>query len=80
MKINEIEKDIEIPKSNSIIYPFPGMEVGDSFLIVADKDESLRDLSRKINSPLSYYKKRTKKGFISRIINKENGVRIWRVK
>ena len=79
MIIHEIEKGIEVPKRNSISYPFSKMEVGDSVLYEVTDGESLRMLARRVQPAMHHYKKHNQK-FVSRTIKEENGIRVWRVK
>ena len=68
-----IEKNIPVPEGRSK-YPFPKMEVGDSFF-VPSKDI----VGARISVALNYYKRKNpKKTFISR--KSADGMRIWRTK
>ena len=80
MIIHEIENDIEIPLRNITKYPFARMEVGNSVLIERTNEENLRFLARNLRSVLSHYCRKDNKKFTTRARQKENGIRIWRVK
>jgi len=80
MKIHEIEKDIKIPISNSMMYPILAeMEIGESCLITPTNNESIQEIRWRINSATHHYNKKTKKQIVSRTMKKENGIRIWRI-
>ena len=70
----EIEKDVKIPakKKLNLLYPFPFMEVGDSFLVKKD------DL-QKLHSSASYYRRRTDKTKKFTIRSVPDGARCWRI-
>lgn len=68
-----IEKNIPAPDSRSK-YPFPQMEVGDSFFVPGNEIVGSR-----VSVAMNYYKKKNpKKSFISR--KSADGMRIWRTK
>ncbi|MBE2190552.1 MAG: hypothetical protein IAE63_00045 [Alphaproteobacteria bacterium] len=75
-KIN-IDKEIPIPVfpkkrgGKPPVYPFNEMEVGDSFRVPDDKEDSVRVAARRIN-------RKTQKEF--RALYTEDEIRIWRVK
>ena len=66
MTMFSIEKNIEIPKLNSTIYPFNEMSVGDSFWVPKSHAKSARQRSYQIKG----------KKFLSRA--HKDGMRIWR--
>jgi len=70
----EIEKGVEVPKKQKlqILYPFPFMEIGDSFIV--GKEEG-----KKVTSSLAYYNRKVgnAKKFTTRTV--PEGVRCWRV-
>ena len=81
MKINTIEKNVQIPEVHSKIqYPWPAMQKDDSVLIEAEKGEKLYDLKRKIGPSARYYGEKTGKQFKTLIDHEANGVRVWRIK
>lgn len=68
-----IEKNIPYPDARSK-YPFPRMDVGDSFFIPATDIVGSR-----VSVALNYYKKKNpKKAFITR--KSADGMRVWRIK
>lgn len=69
-KIIEIERGIPIPTNR--IYPFPKMQIGDSFLCGNDMD------SQAIRNSACRYGKRKNKKFVVRKV--KEGYRVWRVK
>lgn len=76
----EIDKGIEIPAPNIAnnarrLYPFPEMEIGDSFLVPGDGDKKV--LQARLGSAACYFGKRNSKRFVTRSV--EGGVRVWRV-
>ena len=80
MKIGKIEKKIAIPEVHSKVkYPWPEMEVGDSVLIDAEKEEKLYKLKRKVGPAARYYGEKTGKKFKTLIEHETNGVRVWRI-
>ena len=80
MNIRKIEKDVPIPEVHSKIkYPWPEMEVGDSVFIKAEKGETPTKLKRRAGASARYYGNRTGKKFKTRILRKENGIRVWQV-
>ena len=81
MKINAIEKNVEIPAVHSKHnYPWSDMEVGDSVFVKADKGEQLFNLKRKVGPAARYYGQVTGKKFKTLMIREDNGVRVWRLK
>jgi hypothetical protein len=79
MIINEIEKGIAIPSVHSRYqYPWEVMEVNDSVLILAEKEESLDKLKRRVGPSARYYGNVTGKKFKTLLMREENGVRVWR--
>ena len=80
MIIGKIEKDVKIPTVHSKFkYPWEEMEVGDSVFIEADKGQTLFYLKRKVGPSARYYGAVTGKKFKTLKMDKENGVRVWRV-
>lgn len=76
-----IQKNVPVPPpavGRKRIYPFPEMEVGDSFFKQADNPELLRG---SIAGSASQYAKASGKKFISRIVHEGSvtGIRIWRI-
>ena len=67
----EIESDIPLPTHQRSIYPFQQMQVGDSFLVLAD------DARRAQTAAYNWAKVNGKK-FTTRRISDEGNVRIWR--
>ena len=81
MKIHEIEKGIEVPFGNRrTVYPFKEMEVGDSFLVTPADYEELRTVARRIPPSANRFGKNHNMKFSIRLMKKENGIRVWRVK
>ena len=80
MIIHEIEKDIEMPIRHRDLYPLSKMAVGNSFLVEKTHEEDLRRLQTRLQPVIYYYKKNYNKTFATRTMEKENGVRVWRVK
>jgi len=82
MPAPEIEKGIAIPPKNRkrALYPWEGMEVNDSFSVMAKPDQPIKSLQSLImTAGRSYFKKRNIRAvFTSRTITK-NKLRIWRV-
>jgi len=60
-------------------YPWPDMKVGDSVLIQAEKGEDPYKLKRNARASFYYHGKKTGKKFMIRIVQANNGVRIWRI-
>ena len=80
MKIGKIEKEVAVPEVHSKLnFPWPSMEVGDSVLVKAGKNEKVDTLKRRIKGSARYYGVKTGKKFRSFISREEDGVRIWRV-
>lgn len=80
MKINSIERNIQIPEVNSKIkYPWSGMKVGDSVLFKPENGETLCNIKRKISPAARYYGEKTGKQYKTLIDHGVNGVRVWRV-
>lgn len=80
MKINKIQKNVPIPEVHSKIkYPWPDMEVGDSVLIEAEKEEKLYNLKRKVGPSARYYGEKVGKQFKTLIDYDGHGVRVWRI-
>ncbi len=80
MKIHEIEENVPIPEVHSKVkYPWPGMKVGDSVLIEAEKGEKLYNFKRKIGPSARYYGDKTGKQFKTLLDHDANGVRVWRI-
>ena len=75
----KIDKDIPVPYKQRVNkYPFKDMEVGDSFFIAVDIEESPRKKQQQFSGLCVYYSKRFNKKFLSRTT--KGGIRIWRVK
>jgi hypothetical protein len=55
------------------------MEVGDAVFIEAEKGETPDTLKRSAGGSAAYYGRKTGKTFKTRILRKENGIRVWRV-
>ena len=64
---------------SKVKYPWLDMEAGDSVLILADKEEKLYNLKRKVGPAARYYGEKTRKKFKTLMIREENGVRVWRI-
>lgn len=83
MKVFKIERNIPIPpKSVGVInYPFIHMKVGDSFLVLFDKDVNVKKAGKNIGSCATRFRKANnlKWRFTYRQVGK-NQVRIWRDK
>ena len=77
-----LDKNVPIPddgKSARRIYPFPVMEVGDSFFIPAMPDgEWNRFYNRVAGAVFVANKKNSPKNFIFRRMANHSGIRIWR--
>jgi hypothetical protein len=73
----KIDKNRPIPKNVSK-YPFPEMEVGDSF-VVSDKNLTVHDIEyKRIASSAFMYGKKTGKKF--KLKSVENKLICWRIK
>ncbi len=79
----EIEKNISIIKcrmKRERKYPFPEMEIGDSFFVPSNEKE-VKKKRNAVMAAAHYYQNRK---FVSRIISSEKdiiiGIRFWRVK
>jgi hypothetical protein len=74
----KIEKDVPVPGTyhHRAKYPFPEMEVGDSFLVPYG-GKPKRVVMNNVRSAGSYYGKRHGIRFVFR--TEEGGVRTWRV-
>ncbi len=80
MKINKIEKNVELPAVHSRHkYPWPEMEVGDSVFVKAEKGESLYKLKRQVGPAARYYGDVTGKRFKTLLFREQGGVRVWRL-
>ncbi len=77
MKIHKIGKDI--PSPSKVKYPWHEMEVGDSVLIVPNEGKSLGALQNNATASLWHHRQMTGKKFKTRIMRKENGLRVWRI-
>ena len=81
-----VERDIPIPPfkrkgnrhSGDPKYPWPLMEIGDSFLVEAEGRDAAVLAQLKVASSATWFAKKHGKKFLSRTC--ENGVRWWRVK
>ena len=73
----EIEKDIAIPTRDAWKYPFNEMEIGDSFFIPLNGQDSIR-LHHKIKSAARHYCKSNMKSFAVRYMKQQGGIRCWR--
>lgn len=76
----EIEKNIPIPGSSGLKYPFDKMEVGDSFYVELKGDEKAHSVQSNLMTNAKGYAIRRKLDwqFISR--KTELGIRVWRIK
>lgn len=73
MSIYTIEKSVPLPsKRQRIIYPFPDMQIGDSFSVPSSKYQNLNGAAR------AYEKKNPGTKFTTRKMQ-DNEIRIWRV-
>jgi hypothetical protein len=80
MKINKVEKKVSNPVIHSKHkYPWTGMELGDSVLIIAGNGDTLSKLKRRVGRAGRYYGQMNGKKFKTLIMREENGVRVWRV-
>lgn len=80
MKINKIEKDVQIPIVHSKYkYPWDEMEVGDSVFFEADDGESIFTLKRRVGPAATYFGQQTGKQFKTLLMREDNGVRVWRL-
>ena len=81
MKVYSIEKNVPIPVVHSKHeYPWGDMEVNDSVLILAEKEETLFNLKRRVGPAARYFGQKTGKQFKTLMMREENGVRVWRMK
>lgn len=69
-KIPVISIESGIPIPDSVDYPFDKLDVGDSFLVSADKRSSVASIATK-------YGQRTGTKFVIRKVD-DNNVRVWR--
>lgn len=72
-----IESDVRCPYRNETIYPFPDMDVGDSFFVRA-VPYKLRSVQQMVGQAAKRFGRRSKTRFTTRHV--EGGVRCWRVK
>lgn len=88
-KIGEIEKGIPIPFEITSMYPYEGMEVGDSFLITTEDAKEVTNTRQKISASIAKFinhdsGKFKNWDFKSKMQRNENwdivGFRIWRTK
>lgn len=66
-------------------YGFADMEVGQSFLLRKPAGKTYEELRSRVTSALTNFRKHAapadrKKQFATRIMDKEKGIRVWRVK
>jgi hypothetical protein len=75
----KIEKDIPLKEPKKSDYPFQKMEVGDSFLIEAEKSEFKKHRAALFTA---IYRLNTKAGDQIKITTRtvEDGLRVWRTK
>ena len=80
MKVKNAENKVSNPVIHSKHkYPWAGMELGDSVLIIADNGETLSKLKRRVGRAGRYYGQINGKKFKTLMMREENGVRAWRV-
>lgn len=80
MKVKKVEKKVPNPVIHSKHkYPWAGMELGDSVLVIADNGETLSKLKRRVGRAGRYYGQINGKKFKTLMMREENGVRVWRV-
>jgi hypothetical protein len=72
METPKIEQGIAIPFAGKRKYPFPSMNVGDSFFVEADFKTQAS-----IRSNSSFYGKRHGVKMVARV--EGNGIRVWRI-
>lgn len=84
MSIEINNNKVKIPEKNrpgrKNIYPFDTMEIGSSFYIQKNPDESLQTLFIRLCNAANYHRKKYKKYFQIRKLESETGVGVWRVK
>ena len=78
MKVGPIEKNIPIWR-HGLKYPLGEMEIGDSFFVEAENDETIRTVQRRIVPTLLKHARRLKVTITTRTMRDQNGVRVWRV-
>ncbi len=80
MIINKIEKKVPNPAIHSKHkYPWAGMGLGDSVLIISSNGETLSKLKRRVGRAGRYYGQINGKKFKTLMMREDNGVRVWRV-
>ena len=80
----EIDKDVPMPEAiTACKYPFHNMEVGDSFFVLLEKDQSLRKVQIAIAASIKHHHRKglpVDARFATRQLEKLGGVRCWRIK
>ena len=79
MKIGEIEKDIPVPelkRRGRYIELLRKMEIGDSFFITPEKDDTIKKIQMAIMASVRNFKKQRHIKLVTRSENE--GLRVWR--
>ena len=78
MKVGPIEKNIPVWR-HGLKYPIGEMEIGDSFFVETENDETIRAVQRRIVPTILRHAKRLGVRVTTRTVKDPSGVRVWRV-
>lgn len=77
-ELNPAVKDVpNVKRGRKRKYPFDSMEVGQSFLVKIKKDENFSEISNRVRSSVSQYKRKSGKNFSARQV--ADGLEVWRI-
>lgn len=77
---HKIDTNIPIPSSrkDTRSYPFKELEVGQSFLVAQESDETKTQVRERTSAAMTWAKRSLGRDFCTRTV--DGGIRVWRLK